>query len=411
MKIRKWQTGILSCILAFCLCFSVPSGAVEAETENSTADRAVFDLIAYGIIPSDVDRTPQRQITRAEIADMVSRMLQLDEIENKQPMYFVDVEAENLYVDAINNVAQAGIIQGDEEGYFRPDDPVTLQEAAKIFACTLGYDYLAKDLGYPAGYMNVAMEIGLLDGINQSGAFYAEQVYIMAYNALDIDLMTKRVGTEEYYISKDDTLRARLTYDRDSTLYQGKGIVSANFYTYIDEPVGTIEEDQVMIAGRIYNCGETDAADFVGQEVDFYAREENGVWTLVNVKSSNRSYTLTITAEAMIETQGTEIRYEADGNERRAKVAEDFLYIYNNIPQVQYSAEDLRSDNGELILVYNDGDSLADIVFRNEYEYVRIDSVVNNRFYFADNASIGGQISLSIDFEDPEIKYILQDAQ
>jgi len=98
---------------------------------------------------------------------------------------FSDVGADTLYHDEISQLAALGIVCGYEDGSFRPADPITRQQFAKMIALTLGYDVQpvaaagftdvqihlgGQDPLYPAGYIAACLKAGILMG-KSDGSF------------------------------------------------------------------------------------------------------------------------------------------------------------------------------------------------------------------------------------------------
>ncbi len=83
---------------------------------------------------------PEESITRAEFAKIVCTVLEkdLNNIKTEKSFNFSDVRKENWYYDYIEILAKKGIINGYEDGTFKPNDPIRRQEAALILASIKG---------------------------------------------------------------------------------------------------------------------------------------------------------------------------------------------------------------------------------------------------------------------------------
>lgn len=90
----------------------------------------------YVIGYTDGTIRPNGNISRAEVATIFFRLLtddaraEFDSVENN----FKDVAAGSWYNRAISTLAKAGILLGDENGNFRPNDSITRAEMATIIA-------------------------------------------------------------------------------------------------------------------------------------------------------------------------------------------------------------------------------------------------------------------------------------
>ena len=97
----------------------------------------VLEAAELGIVKGNPDGTfkPNDQVTRADFALMTVRMLGVDEDGLEfTTTAFTDVNDETYNAAAIQYCAEKGLIGGDGDGKFRPNDSITRQEAAKIIA-------------------------------------------------------------------------------------------------------------------------------------------------------------------------------------------------------------------------------------------------------------------------------------
>ncbi len=100
----------------------------------------------------------ERTLTRAEFAKMIAEAFQLQETEEKP---FVDLDAAHWSYPYVMKVVKAGAIHGFEDGSFRPEEKITLEQAAKI---TSGLVKNTWNLQLAKG-VATAIEFGLMDGI------------------------------------------------------------------------------------------------------------------------------------------------------------------------------------------------------------------------------------------------------
>lgn len=103
------------------------------------------------------DLALNRTVTRAEFAKMIVTALHLSE---QAEHGFSDVAAEYWGYKDILAAKQAGIINGYEDGTFRPEEPVLYEDAVKMVLAAYGVQ-----AEYPIGYMTQAIDLGYLDGI------------------------------------------------------------------------------------------------------------------------------------------------------------------------------------------------------------------------------------------------------
>lgn len=133
-------------------------------------------------------------ITRAEAIKMICAAGNIDTsiIETNA---FPDVPENHWAYSYIAAAKASGLVAGDENGNFNPENNVTNEEIVKMLDCLLGYEPMAYRLGgYPAGYTAVAAKIGLTKGMHFSVNTPAirNDVGMVVYNSLDIPLMVEK---------------------------------------------------------------------------------------------------------------------------------------------------------------------------------------------------------------------------
>ena len=105
--------------------------------------QAATALEQLGIISGYPDGTygADKSITRAEMAAIVCRMIdkETDAEKAKGKTDFDDASDNHWASGYINIASKEGIINGDGNGKFRPEDDVKYEEAIKMIVCALGY--------------------------------------------------------------------------------------------------------------------------------------------------------------------------------------------------------------------------------------------------------------------------------
>lgn len=91
----------------------------------------IGDLAAKQLIEGvSADRfAPAQQVTRAEFAAMLVRLLDL---KAEGPAPFADVASSKWYAKAVSAAAQSGIVNGTSKDRFTPDAPIKRQEMAAM---------------------------------------------------------------------------------------------------------------------------------------------------------------------------------------------------------------------------------------------------------------------------------------
>lgn len=181
-------------IIKVIVCFSVMVGLLSTTPALAQIDKEALDtLMAYEIIQGDTDGALRLEdsITRAEFAKIVCKLKGMP-IEEKADTAFSDVPFDYWASGYINTANGLGIINGYEDGTFKPDNSITYAEAIKMLVVALGYEPFAMhNGGYPQGYTKTAERYGLLGDVKceYSDTATRGNVFALVYNALDIPIM------------------------------------------------------------------------------------------------------------------------------------------------------------------------------------------------------------------------------
>lgn len=170
--------------------------AAPEDVVGTDCEDAVARLMALGIISGFPDGTykPDEPVTRAQFAKIIVSALGVGEAANYAAgaTKFADVPADHWATGYINVAVDVGVINGYPDGTFLPENQVTFAEAIKMIVAALGYTPKAEAMGgYPGGYLAVAAEEEITDGVNVVGTLSANRgaVAMMVDNALDVYLM------------------------------------------------------------------------------------------------------------------------------------------------------------------------------------------------------------------------------
>jgi hypothetical protein len=191
------------------------AAAKFSDVTNEDLSDALARLVALKIIDGYPDGTfkPNNNITRAEFAKVVVTSLGLgNAAQYAQGMTkFKDVTAAHWASGYIKVASDLGVVNGYPDGTFKPENNVTYAEAITMIVRALGYEPKAKALGgYPGGYLAIATEKEITDGVNVVGNLPATRgdVAIMLDNSLEVPMMVQTSWGQypEYQEKEDQTL-------------------------------------------------------------------------------------------------------------------------------------------------------------------------------------------------------------
>ena len=130
------------------------------------------DHYAYIVGYEDGSVQPEGDITRAEVATIFFRLL-TDESRDEfwsQTNPYSDVSEDDWYNNAVSTLTNAGIIDGYEDGTFKPNGNITRAEfatiAVRFFEATYEGENLFPDIDghWAQDYINEAANAGIVDG-------------------------------------------------------------------------------------------------------------------------------------------------------------------------------------------------------------------------------------------------------
>lgn len=392
---------------------------VMSTTAFAVSDKAVFELVSLGVVQGDENGElhVDEQITRAEFAKIMVNLLGYAELSGAGTQAFSDVPSNHFYAQAIGICANTGVFSGFPDGTFRPDDPVLLQDSIKTIVKAIGYEPVAAENGgYPGGYLNVAYMLNLTKDISASISAPATRgdVITLIYNALDKKILTNKYSNGEVsYEESTETLRTRLT-QKDEIL-NVRGVVTANQSVWLVRPLSNMKAGEVEIDGVIYDQGNTNTAQYIGQEVEIYCREDaqTGKWTILNVAPTRNNQTMTISSRVYRSFSDNKINYEKDDSGRVDSItlSDTRLFIYNNRLITDFQDSDMEIENGSYLCIDNDGDEKYDYVFINAYESGVVDRVYENgNIYLKNEFLIDGKKYLALD-EESDINFTIRDTE
>lgn len=150
------------------------------EPDNSPVGLNTEDHVAYIIGYEDGTVRPGANITRAEVATIFFRLLTDETRESywSQSSGSTDVASGAWYNNAVSTLTRAGILDGYEDGSFRPNASITRAEFTKIAVSFFKHAGGASsnpfndvpDSAWYAEFVKAAAELGLIDGY-EDGTF------------------------------------------------------------------------------------------------------------------------------------------------------------------------------------------------------------------------------------------------
>lgn len=379
---------LLSLLLAVAMLFSLAVPSVFAADFSDVPESyqyydSVQSLVARGIINGYDDGTfkPEGNITRGEFAKMIIYALGLSDLAATPVTEtgFPDVAPEHWAASVIKIAHDMGIINGFDDGTFKPDENVTYDQALKMTICAK-YDRLGeialKNGGYPSGYRKVANSYGFIkgitDGVYESAAMRGT-IAKLIYNMLNIDL-------SKY---TDDTT----IVDPTNQSTEVKGQVVAVYGASLESTVSSLTKYQLKIemtnGAVITYSGENlsnkdNLRSYLGKMVVGYYTEAMGVEiqalsSLDLQRGKNGEVTVDM-ADVSASSTDTKLTYtDEDGDTEDISVSSNAKILYNGslVPSGTTFSSLIaanRNSSGSIRLLSTEGSgNAADVIFFTVY--------------------------------------------
>ncbi len=394
-KMRK----LLSLFLAVLMTMSLAIPAMAADFTDVGGDHqyytAIQSLVARGIINGYEEEggfsfKPDATITRAEFSKMVVYAIGMGNAASANAVsVFPDVAADHWASGVIKIAYDQKIINGFDDGTFKPEEPVTYEQAIKMVVIAKSAfigQQAEKAGGYPNGYVNIARNYGFLkkitDGVAGQPAKRGTIAQLMD-NMLKIDLADK-FGSEGGNLFP--SLNGNQLEEVDGQ------VVAINGATIEDKEtkLRTYEIKVVLDDGetQIFDASEIDERDnlysFLGKQVTiFYEDDYNAdVFEISEMNiAKNRNYEFTLGVEEISDYSNTYVKYyDERDNEQKLSISSKAVILYNGSYYDATDFEDLLTDNidkaGSIRFLSTEGeDTPADIIFFTSYSNWFVTSV------------------------------------
>ena len=383
---------LLALMLSVAMMFTVGTSVmaysdVEEGTYVSEAVTVLSGLDTLQGFEDDMFK-PEENVTRAQMAAIVCRMLGYEEQAqaSKGTTVFTDV-AGNHWASGYVNVAYAqGIINGYGNGIFGPEDSVTYEQAIKMIVSALGYDLAAtRKGGYPTGYLAIASAEGITKKANGTVGKAAKRgtIAILVYNALEVNLMDQLAwssdGNDTYTKTNETILSKYLEVDKYEGIVTGTPITEiadAGQYDADITPMITIDDES-------YVCGNINADAYLGKSVIAYIGEDKvtnkkTVYSIAENGTKNDSFAISATQLVEEDERYWDVEnvigYKNVGSSKILDIElDDEVIAYKNYDEIDapVTTEELAGlirKGGSIEFISNDADSKYEVIVILAYD-------------------------------------------
>ncbi len=418
---KKLTAGLMAAAMTLSMA-TASFAALPADVVDSPYEESIETLGALGIMIGDDDGQfrPDATIRRSEFAKVAVTTMGLGDVA-KAANYqtkFPDVVADHWANGYINVAVEQGVVIGDDEGNFRPDDSISYAEAMTMLVRITGYEPSAEAKGgFPTGYMVVGSQNGISKNAvaGSNDAVVRGMVAQMTFNSLTIKMMEQTgFGSDVKYEIVDKTLLEDVLNVEKST-----GQITALGISSISGS-SSLRDNEIRIGDNVYTVSDQAlpaVRNLVGFNVTYYVAERsNGDQELILARADKNKNNATTVATGDIDEitaedgENTIVAYWIDKeNDKKTKtltVAADAQMIFNGKP-VAFDAELLQPESGRVTFLDINNDDIHDLVFVTSLTNIVVESVIANSYKVTDKY---GNPSLVLNPEDKDVKFTLTKA-
>lgn len=407
MKKRIAATALAAVTLITQFGFGKIRTASAAEKTPDAREQAIGVIQDLNLLTVD-DFSSENIIARRDLAEIAVKMLGITDKQKARDTVFADVAKSDEKSGYIQEAYDRGIFNGYFDGSFYPFEAVTCNEAIKVMASVAGYkEYAEKKGGYPYGYISVAKEAGITDGMSLSGekTISLGNLSRLIVNTLEAGIMTE-LGIEgedvDYAVSSGVTLLSK-SFDCEIV----KGRLTEDYMTSL-AGASSLERNQVKIDDVFYLTDEENIHAYLGKTLVCYVNENDKIVTFYEPRNKNTE--ITVYSKDVLSITPTEIKYKDENGKKCSTALYDGAdFIYNGLAQLAWSYNDIPRENAEIRFLDSDGDNLFDVIFVNNYTNLIVDRyVAEDELLHFINAPTGFEtVSVA---KDDNVRYSLTDA-
>ena len=369
---KKQITALCIVLVMLCTCLSVPTSAAVIKEVDTMAIAGHDTLSALGILDvkvSNYDSTIKRSNYVKFLRSLSGFSTDIIEGANVALPY-TDVAATDSFYADVAFAYSLGYAEG--VSLFRPNDIITVGEAAEMLIHLLGYGEVTKLT--ESSPLLVADRIGLFDNIDS--AYTAKLTYAdmfkMFYSALFIEVLEEKYMFESSVTYGEGKMLMTAAFD----IYYGKGIVEANPITSI-YPVGGCAMGCVRIDDILYKAG-PEFYDMVGKRVEYFFHSNDDGREMIYIRERDTEDVFSIDTDNLGKLEKTKMTYtNENGKTKSMRIESSASFLYNGKLK---NYKDIKKDNldtlsGTVTLIDNDENGIADVVSIVSYTHIIVKGI------------------------------------
>ena len=322
---------------------------------------------------------PDAEFTRIQFVLTSLRIMNYDvSAHTGDKVDFYDLPSDYAYLPEVEAAVDLGIITGFSDKTLRPDEPIAYQDAVTIMLRLMGYTTPAYSKGgYPNGFLTVASELNLYNGINfsEDGKFTRANAAGLLYNCLHTDVLYPIQGGPVSQLNSKGTVLKEF-FD----IYYTTGIINSTYLAYLYESSAS-RDNTVIIGGETYYCDNQSYGDYLGKRARVYYKLENESDKRVcHLELYNDEEEVIIKSDDIVSFDNYTIKYYDGKKLKTVEIDTGHNLIYNGKRKISYDKDIFKPENGfvRLLRTYDYKGKEFNVVFVNEYFNFYVQSLSAN---------------------------------
>ena len=299
---KKVLSIVLSLAMVVCMmpltAFAASSNTGYSDIAGENCEGAVNVLSALGVVNGYEDGTyrPDTIVSRAEMAKLVITALGMESYATATSSSYTDMANAQWAVPVVEYATNLGIINGYGNGKFGPSDEVTYEQVATMIVRALGYTTDCNEMNgtYPAIYIQKATALGIFDDVEGNQ-------YGTGATRGDVAIMLyNAIDLPEVYADKDGATNYKSGSEQftvNGTTFGGVSMLSTlnKNGSYGYDILGCQDADDAAI----------DVREYVGAAGKIYEDKDGDVISIGDLKSTFVSGTVNSDGDELTADDGT----------------------------------------------------------------------------------------------------------
>lgn len=402
MKKIKWMR-IITIVVIVTVIFPNLGNVWNVKASNMADDTVEISFLK-SIKLLDDNFIAEEKIVKSKFAFLIIKMLYPDLdfsiATDYNTQIFKDVDNSYEYYPYIYACKNLDIINGNDEGYFYPEQQITLNESIVMLINALGYkQYADAKGGYPSGYFAVAKQYGLLKELNNVSEVTGEVAAKLLYNSLFIDLAGTEIVSEDGYVIRIDNskniLSERLGIKEYDVRLVDNGITSLSGASGYDTDRIVLYDFNTMEKISAYTDN-VDLTAYLGSrlKVFIYHNRDTGRDELIHFNLHKKSKETYIPAQWIISSSADRVEYIED----KTKIKSETLIFDNGGPVIVFNGKhitdktlnELIPKDGMLRAVDPEGDGKYSFLEIFSFNIYNGNTAETARYIVSDSIGVSG---------------------